>query len=93
MNFKKILGLFAVAGLLAFAVPTSQASAAPLATPGIASAVQAGLSESMTTEVQYRRDHRGYRPHRGYRRPAFVRRPPPHRHYRGHHGHRHRGYR
>lgn len=91
MNVKKILGLFAVAGLLAFAAPTERAQAASLNGPGIAAAVQGGASESIATEVQYRRGHahgHRYHPrprvrhHHHYRRPVIVHRPHhrPHRH-------------
>jgi hypothetical protein len=71
MNVKKIFGFVAVAGLLFVAVPAERAQALSLNGPGIAAAVQSGASESMTTEVQYRRDDRGYRPRRSYGRPHY----------------------
>ena len=90
MNFKKIFGFVAVAGLLFVAAPTERAQALSLNGPGIAAAVQNGPSESLTTEVQYRRDHRGFRGHRGYgrphhgwRRPHYA--PRPHFYGRRHH--------
>jgi hypothetical protein len=90
MNVKKIFGFAAIAGLLFVAAPTQQANAVSLSGPGIASSVQGNTSEALTTQVQYRRDHRGYRPHHGMRRhhgwhrPHIVRphhgwnRPHPH---------------
>jgi hypothetical protein len=68
MNMKKIFGFVAVAGLLFVAAPTERAQAISLNGPGIATAVQNGPSESLTTEVQYRRAYRGYRMHRGFGR-------------------------
>ena len=77
MNFKKIFGFAAIAGLLFVAAPAERASAMSLNSPGIAAAVQSNVGADVT-EVQYRRHHRGYH-HRGYGRP--------------HHGFRHhRGY-
>ena len=94
MNVKKLFGLFAVAGLLAFAAPTAQA--APLHGGGIAAAVQSGVGESLATEVQYRRHHHHHRyhprprvrHHHHYRRPAIVHRP----YHRPHRNHYYRRY-
>lgn len=61
MTMKRILGLAAVAGLLAIAVPAGRASAMSLAGPGIAAAVQSETATG-TTEVRW---HRGWR-HRHY---------------------------
>jgi hypothetical protein len=96
MSVKKIFGFLAVAGLLFVAAPAERAQAASLNGPGIAAAVQTGSAENLTTEVQYRRYHRGYHPHRGYRvyrgygrphygwrRPHFA--PRPHFYGRRHH--------
>ena len=66
---KKILGLLAVAGLMFVVTPSQQANALSLANPaGAASAKHA--SESMTTDVYWRRGrgwHRGWH-HRRWRR-------------------------
>jgi hypothetical protein len=93
VNVKKIFGFVAIAGLLFVAAPTTQqANAASLNGPGMAAAVQGGASEKLTTEVQYRRDHRGYRPHHGMRRHHGWHRPPVVRRHHGwnrpHHYHR-----
>ena len=78
MNFKKIFGFAAIAGLLFVAAPAERASAMSLNSPGIAAAVQSDVGAG-GTQVQYGRHHHGYRHHRGYGRP--------------HHGFRHhRGY-
>jgi hypothetical protein len=74
MNMKKIFGFAAVAGLLFVAAPQQQASAASLNGPGIASSVQGGVAEGLTTQVQYRGHRGGFRGHRGWHRPHFVRR-------------------
>ena len=81
MNVKKIFGFLAVAGLLFVTAPTQQASAMSLGGPGVAAAVQANPGEKLTTEVQYRRHHHGYRPHYGYRRHYGWQRPHMRRHY------------
>ena len=90
MNFKRIFGFVAVAGLLFVAAPAERAQAMSLNGPGIAAAVQNGPSESLTTEVQYRRDHRGYRSHHhGRRHHGWHRshRAPPRPHFYGRHRH------
>ncbi|MBN8980759.1 MAG: hypothetical protein J0I29_05700 [Rhizobiales bacterium] len=69
MSIKKILGLTAVAGLMAVAVPAGQAQAFSPANPAASSAKFA--SESMTSEVRWRR-HYGH--HRHYWRPRWHRR-------------------
>ena len=77
MNFKKIFGFAAIAGLLFVAAPTERASAMSLNSPGIAAAVQSNVGDDVT-EVRHGGHHRGFH-HRGYGRP--------------HHGFRHhRGY-
>ncbi len=59
---KKILGFLAVAGLAFIATPSQQANALSLTNPaGIASAKHA--SESVTTEVRWRRGGWGGRRH------------------------------
>ena len=68
---KKILGFLAVAGLMFVVTPSQQANALSLANPaGVATAKHA--SESMTTEVRWRRGgwgrHRGWHHRRGHRR-------------------------
>ena len=85
MNFKKIFGFAAIAGLLFVAAPAERASAMSLNSPGIAAAVQSDVGAGVT-QVQYGRHHHGYRHHRGYHRgPHFA----PRHHF---HGRRH-GYR
>jgi hypothetical protein len=74
MNVKSILGLTAVAGLLAIAAPAERASAMSLASPGIAAAVQSETAAGIT-EVHWRRG--GWHRHRGW-------------HHRRHWRHRHR---
>lgn len=80
MNVKSILGLTAVAGLLAIAAPAERASAMSLASPGIAAAVQSETAAG-TTEVRWHRGgwhrHHGWHRHRGW-------------HHRRHWRHRHR---
>lgn len=53
---KKLLGLLAVAGLLAVVAPSVPAQALSLNTPGIAAAVQGG-SDGLVTEVRGGRGH------------------------------------
>jgi hypothetical protein len=74
MNARKILGFAAVAGLLFVAAPTQQASAASLASPAAAAAVQGNPAEGLTTQVQYRRGwHGGWRRHGGWHRHGWGR--------------------
>jgi hypothetical protein len=71
MNMKRILGLAAVAGLLAIAAPTERAQALSLSTPGAAAAVQDDTGK-LTTEVRWHR-HWGWRRHH-WRRHHWHRR-------------------
>lgn len=95
MNLAKILGLFAVGGLLLVAAPGQKAEAASPMTPGVASTMQD--SAGLATNVQHRRHHRHYH-HRHYRRHHHWRphywHPRPHHwhrpHYYRHHHHHHR---
>lgn len=90
MDFRKILGLLAVGGLLVFGAPTQQAQAASPLNPGVAVALQEG-SSSLTTQVQYRRHHRHYNHRRAIRRHHYhaPRIYMPHRHHHHHRYHRH----
>lgn len=95
MNFKKIFGFVAIAGLLFVAAPGQRAEAMSLNSPGIAAAVQGDVGAG-ATQVQYRHGHRGYhhrgygRPHYGHHRHGGWRRPhfAPRHHF---HGRRHHG--
>ena len=98
MNFKKMFGFAAIAGLLFVAAPGQRAEAMSLNSPGIAAAVQSDVGAGVT-EVQYRCHHHGFRHHRGFGRPHHG-----FRHHRGyhrgphfaprhHHGHRRGHYR
>lgn len=82
---KKIFGFLALAGLLLIAAPTRQAEASVL-NPGVAAAVQGG-SETLTTEVRWRRG--GFRRHHGFGRHYGFRR---HHGWRRHGGFRRHGY-
>jgi hypothetical protein len=62
MTMKRILGLTALAGLLALAAPAERASAMSLAGPGMAAAVQ-GETATGATEVRW---HRGWHRHYGW---------------------------
>jgi len=63
----RLLGLVAVAGLMAIAAPTGGAQAASLLGPGLAAAVQDAPSSKLTSEVHWRRGwHRHH--HRWHRR-------------------------
>jgi hypothetical protein len=63
----RLLGLAAVAGLVAFAAPTGGAQAASLLGPGLAAAVQDNVSSQLTSEAHWRRGwHRHH--HRWHRR-------------------------
>ena len=64
MNLKKILGFFAIGGLLVLAAPAERAQALSLLNPGIAAAVQD--EAKLTTEVRWHRHH-GWRHHRWHR--------------------------
>jgi ribonuclease HII len=87
MNFLKLSGLAAIAGLLLIAAPTQRAEAAPVAAAGIASSVQRDVVPNVS-EVQYRHHRHGYHHHHGYRHHPRAHRHwhRPHRHY-GHHRH------
>src|SRR3954453_21240760 len=65
VNMKRILGLFAVGGLLLLAAPAERAQALSLINPGIAAAVQD--DSKLTTEVRWHRHH-GWRRHHGWHR-------------------------
>lgn len=65
MNIKNAIGLAAIAGLFAIIGPAGQAQAFSLANPGSAFTAKFA-SESMTTDVHWRR-HRGYHRHHGWR--------------------------
>lgn len=74
MNVKKLFGLAAMAGFLFVAAPSQQASAASLASPAAASAVQSETNAGLATQVQYRRGYRGgWHGHRGWHRPHYGR--------------------
>lgn len=67
MNSKRILGFFAVAGLLIIAAPAEHAMALSLINPGAAAAQEE--SGKLTTEVYWRRGwHRHYWHHRHWHR-------------------------
>ena len=85
MNIKKILGFFAIGGLLVLAAPAERAQALSLLNPGVAAAVQD--DSRLTTEVRWHRHH-GWRHHRwhrhwGWRHRHWGWRP----HHRWHHRH------
>jgi hypothetical protein len=83
VNMKKILGLFAIGGLLLWAAPAERAQAVSLINPGIAAAVQD--ESKLTTEVRWRHRHH-WRRHWGWRHHGWR-----HRHWGWrHHGWRHR---
>jgi hypothetical protein len=62
----RLLGLAAVAGLVAIAAPTGGAQAATLLGPGLAAAVQDAPSSKLTSEAHWRRGwhHHHHRWHR-----------------------------
>jgi hypothetical protein len=66
MNIRTIFGLAAVAGLLAVAAPVDRAQAVSLINP-VTSTSAKHASESIATEVHWRRHHRWHR-HRGWHR-------------------------
>jgi hypothetical protein len=67
IKLTRLLGLAAVAGLVAFVTPTGGAQATSLISPGLAAAVQDNVSSKLTSEVHWRRGwHRHY--HRWHRR-------------------------
>jgi hypothetical protein len=89
VNIKKILGFFAVGGLLLVAAPAERAQALSLLNPGVAATVNDDAAK-LTTEVRWHRHH-GWGRHHGWRRHHGW-----HRHWgwRRHHGwHRHWGWR
>ncbi|MBR1216972.1 hypothetical protein JQ557_03155 [Bradyrhizobium sp. U87765 SZCCT0131] len=76
---KKILGMFAVAGLLAVAAPVGSAQALSLANPAAAAATKTASEHlGMTTEVRWH--HRHWRGHRWHHHRHWR-----HRHWRHHH--------
>lgn len=60
MNVSRLLGLAAIGGLLVLAAPLQRAEAMSLSNPAAAAQVQDD-SKQMTTEVGWRRWHRGGR--------------------------------
>jgi hypothetical protein len=66
VNVKKILGFFAIGGLLILAAPAERAQALSLLNPGAAAAVQDDGSK-LTTEVRWHR-HWGWRRHHWHHR-------------------------
>jgi hypothetical protein len=70
VNIKKILGFFAIGGLLVLAAPADRAQALSLLNPGVAAAVQDG--SRLTTEVRWHRHH-GWRHHRWHRHHGWHR--------------------
>jgi hypothetical protein len=67
MQVTKILGLAAVAAMLALAAPTERANAVSLSNPGAAAAVQQDIKPA-TTEVRWHRWHRHHGWHRWHHR-------------------------
>ncbi len=96
MNFKKLLGLAAVAGLLAIAAPGTRAEAASLIQPGIAASIQDSAASTIEVRGRHHRGHRfhGHRHgHRFHARRHYGPRFHAPRHYgHRHHGPRHYGY-
>jgi hypothetical protein len=88
VSMKKILGLFAIGGLLVLAAPAERAQAMSPLNPGIAAALQ-DPSNKLTTEVRWHHHH-GWHRHWGWRHHGWR-----HRHWGWrHHGwHRHWGWR
>jgi hypothetical protein len=87
MNGTKVLGLAAIAAVLAVASPVQRAGAVSLINPGAASAVQDDARQ-VTTEVRWGHHygwHRGW--HRGWHHRHWGWR---HRHWGWHHRHWHR---
>jgi hypothetical protein len=66
MNIAKVLGLAAVAGLLAVAAPVGGAQALSLSNPAASTAAKQA-SGALTTDVHWRR-HRGWHRHHGWHR-------------------------
>jgi hypothetical protein len=66
ISIKTILGLAAVSGLLVIAAPADRAQAMSLSSPGASTSANQA-SESMATEVHWRRHHRWHR-HGGWHR-------------------------
>ena len=84
MNIKKILGFFAIGGLLVLAAPAERAQALSLLNPGVAAAVQD--DSRLTTEVRWHRHH-GWRHHRWHRHHGWHRHWGWRRHYSWRHRH------
>jgi hypothetical protein len=81
MNILKLSGLAAVAGLLLIAAPENRAQAAPMASQGLAAAVQRDVIPDVT-EAHYRRHwhrHAQRRHHPHWRRHHWQRRHWHHR--------------
>jgi hypothetical protein len=72
MQVTKILGLAAVAAMLALAAPTERANAVSLSNPGAAAAVQQDIKPA-TTEVRWHRWHRHHGWHRWHHRRHWRR--------------------
>ncbi|MDO8978532.1 MAG: hypothetical protein Q7V17_04790 [Afipia sp.] len=92
MNVRTFFGLAAVAGLLAVTAPADRAEAMSLINPGTSSAAKQA-SETMTTDVHWRRHHHHHRMHRhhgwhGHHHGWHRRHHGWHGHHGGH-GHRH----
>ncbi|WP_052753845.1 hypothetical protein [Afipia massiliensis] len=85
MNVRTIFGLAAVAGLLAVTAPADRADAMSLINPGSSSAAKQA-SETMTTDVHWRRHHHHHRMHRHH---GWHGHHGWHRRHHGWHGHRH----
>lgn len=84
MNIRTIFGLAAVAGLLAVAAPADRAQAVSLINPAASTSAKQA-SETITTEVRWRRHH-GWHRHHGWRRHHGW-------HHRRHWHHRHHWHR
>jgi hypothetical protein len=91
MNLRRILGLAALATLLAMAAPAERAGAVSLSSPGIAAAVQ-GEAGKLTTEVRWHHrygHHHHWRWHRHWHRHYWHRHHWHHHYWHRHHWHRH----
>src|ERR1051326_3430261 len=80
VHLKKILGFFAIGGLLVLAAPAARAQALSLLNPGIAAAVQD--EAKVTTEVRWHHHHGWRHRHWGWRHRHWG-----WRHHRWHHRH------
>lgn len=68
MNVRTMFGFAAVTGLLAVTAPADRAEAMSLINPGTSSAAKQA-SETMTTDVHWRRHHHHGHRHHGWHRP------------------------